>query len=264
MKGVVLAGGLGTRLYPLTEVTNKHLLPVWNKPMIYYPLELMAACGIKDVMIVVGGKSTGEIVRLVKDGRKFGFKGMNYAYQEGEGGIAAALELTKQFVGNDLVFVVLGDNIVLEHEPIAEIVRNIQQFDDNDDLITPAHVILHRVPDIENYGAAQLGADKKVIQIIEKPKSVFTNLAVLGMYIYHGWHLFNAIKQCKPSERGELEISDVNNYFAQNGQLTYSIFNGWWGDAGESFEKYYDVSNYVREQLKGKPSEEFPELLKKG
>lgn len=251
MKGVVLAGGLGTRLRPLTDVTNKHLLPVWDKPMIYYPLQLMSDCGINDVMVVVGGQSTGEVVRLCKDGRQFGLRGLNYAYQEGEGGIAAALRLAMDFVRGDQVFVVLGDNIVLDRD--NEVRNAVIEFSQND---TYAEVFIKRVGDVKNYGCATFCDTelKRIKKIYEKPADPPTDFAVLGMYLYEGPLLEEALESCKPSARGELEITDVNNLFAHGpsssplfgSALGYHELTCYWGDAGESFEKYYEVSSQVR------------------
>jgi glucose-1-phosphate thymidylyltransferase len=250
MKGVVLAGGLGTRLSPLTNITNKHLLPVWDKPMIFYPLEMLRNIGIEDVVIVVGGKSTGEIVRLVGDGRQFGFKNVYYAFQRNEGGIAEALSLAERFNGPEPMCVVLGDNVIE---------KNIKQcVEEWKELRTSAHIILTEVENPQDFGCPifkpYLNNDSlgKIISVEEKPKNPTTKYIVSGIYFYD-CSVFNIIRNIVPSQRQEFEISDVNNWWAELNKLkdglflSYSILDGWWGDAGGSIEGLYNVSMKVKE-----------------
>jgi glucose-1-phosphate thymidylyltransferase len=222
MKGVVLAGGLGTRLYPLTKVTNKHLLPIYNKPMIYYPIETLVEAGITDILLVTGGNSAGDFLKLMGNGKEFGLKHMNYAYQEGEGGIAEALGLAEHFVDDDLVTVILGDNIIS-----GSIKKAVQDFKQQK---VGAKIFLKEVSDPERFGVAMLDGDK-VSKIVEKPKKPESNYAVIGIYIYDST-VFDIIKTLKPSGRGELEITDVNNAYIERATMTYEILDGWWTDAG--------------------------------
>lgn len=242
MKGIVLCGGLGTRLKPLTSVLNKHLLPVHLKPMCYYPLESMASMGIENVMVVVGGKSTGDILNLLKDGSEFGLK-LYYAYQRGETGIAGALALAESFVGRDSCCVILGDNVFGESLlPYAETFFAQSMG---------ARVLLKEVENPQEYGIPQfLGKTLKYIE--EKPRVPQCNLAVTGAYFYDHT-LFDKIRLCKPSERGELEITDVNNLYAVEGTLRHSVLKSWWGDAGSSLESLYTVTEYVRLSGANKP-----------
>jgi glucose-1-phosphate thymidylyltransferase len=225
MKGVVLAGGLGTRLTPLTRVTNKHLLPVYDKPMIFYPIQTLVDAGITDIMLVTGGNNAGEFLRLIGNGEEFGLRHMNYAYQKTEGGIADALRLAKHFVGNDKVAVMLGDNFVQ-----GSIRQAVVQFEQQP---RGAKIFLKEVPHPEEFGVAVLDGDK-VVNIIEKPKQPPTNLAVIGIYLYDN-DVFTICETLKPSDRGELEITDVNNEYIRRGNMTYEVINGWWADCG-SFE----------------------------
>jgi glucose-1-phosphate thymidylyltransferase len=222
MKGVILAGGLGTRLYPLTKITNKHLLPVYNKPMIYYPLEALVKAGIKDIMIVTGGNYAGDFLRLLGNGREFGLKHINYTYQEGEGGIAHALSLAEYFADGSPICVILGDNIVEKN--IKKAVRNFEKQK------VGAKILLKEVPDPERFGVAEI-ENGKLIRIVEKPKKPKSNLAVTGIYMYDS-KVFDIIRTLKPSERGELEITDVNNAYIKEGTMTYEMLEGWWTDAG--------------------------------
>lgn len=235
MKGVILAGGLGTRLRPLTKITNKHLLPIYDKPMIYYPIESMIAAGIDDILVVCGGNHAGEFLRLLGNGREFGLKHLNYTYQEGEGGIADALSLAHYFVGSDKVAVLLGDNIFEKNFKQAK--------EDFEAQPSGAKILLKEVPDPKPYGVAEIQGDR-VVGIEEKPENPKSNLAVIGLYFYDN-AVFDITKTLKPSKRGELEITDVNNAYIQRGEMTYSVLDGWWGDAGESFESLLDVSNLV-------------------
>ncbi len=222
MKGVVLAGGLGTRLYPLTKVTNKHLLPVYNKPMIYYPIETLVEGGITDILLVTGGNSAGDFLKLIGNGKEFGLKHINYTYQEGEGGIAEALGLAEHFADGDLITVVLGDNIIE-----GSIRKAIDDFKKQRE---GAKIFLKPVDDPERFGVAVLNGEK-VMRIDEKPKKPESRYAVIGIYMYDA-AVFNIIKTLKPSGRGELEITDVNNAYIQRGNMTYEILDGWWTDAG--------------------------------
>jgi glucose-1-phosphate thymidylyltransferase len=225
MKGVVLAGGLGSRLRPLTHVTNKHLLPVYNKPMIYYPIQTLVDAGVVDIMLVTGGNSAGDFLRLIGNGEQFGLRHMNYTYQKTEGGIADALSLCAHFVGNDKVVVVLGDNFIQ-----GSIRKAVEDFEKQP---KGAKIFLKEVENPKEFGVAVLDGDK-VTRIIEKPKEPPTNLAVIGIYMYDA-EVFDIVKTLKPSDRGELEITDVNNEYIRRGTMTYEILEGWWADCG-SFE----------------------------
>lgn len=235
MKGVILAGGLGTRLYPLTKVTNKHLLPVGSKPMIYYPLETLVNAGIDDIMIVTGGNNAGDFLRLLGNGREFGLKDISYTYQDGEGGIAAALSLAEHFVDREKVLVMLGDNIIEGN--IREAVR---QFEEQP---SGAKIILKEVPDPKRFGVATLDGDR-VVRITEKPDEPASAYAVIGIYMYDA-RVFEIVRTLKPSDRGELEITDVNNAYIERGEMTYQALEGWWADAGTSFESLLRASNLI-------------------
>jgi glucose-1-phosphate thymidylyltransferase len=222
MKGVILAGGLGTRLYPLTRVTNKHLLPIFNKPMIFYPIEALINAGVRDILIVTGGNSAGDFLRLLGNGKDFGLNHLNYTYQEGEGGIAEALGLAEHFADNGKIIVILGDNIIEKN-----IRKAVQDFERQE---KGAKLLLKEVPDPQRFGVAELEGDR-IVKIVEKPKQPKTNLAVTGFYLYDR-QVFDIVKTLRPSERGELEITDVNNIYIRESQLTYDILDGWWTDAG--------------------------------
>ncbi len=223
MKGIVLAGGLGLRLYPLTSVTNKHLLPVFNKPMIYYPIQMLVDAGIKDIMIVTGGSNAGDFLRLLGDGKGFGLKHLNYTYQKKEGGIAEALGLAEHFgAGSNKLVVVLGDNIIG-----GSISESVQHFANQRQ---GARIILKKVKDADRFGVAKLQG-KKIIRIVEKPKHFVSDYAVTGIYMYDS-KVFEIIKKLKPSERKELEITDVNNQYIEWHQMEYDIMKCWWTDAG--------------------------------
>ncbi|MBN1756239.1 NTP transferase domain-containing protein [bacterium] len=246
MKGVILAGGLGSRLYPLTKITNKHLLPVYHKPMVYFPVELLADAGIKDLMIVCGGNHAGEFMRLLCNGKDFGLNYLTYCYQESEGGIAHALSLTREFVDGDKVVVVLGDNI-LEKGLHSYLTRFLAQE-------KGARILLKEVQNPSDYGV--VGFDKnKITKIVEKPGVPPSKYAVTGIYFYDSL-VFDFIESLKPSERGELEITDVNNAYLQRGLLEYDILDGWWADAGSSIENYYRTICKVREKhLRDNPAD---------
>jgi glucose-1-phosphate thymidylyltransferase len=236
MKGVVLAGGLGTRLYPLTKITNKHLLPVYDKPMIYYPVQCLVNAGITDILIVTGGNSAGDFLQLLGNGADFGLKRINYAYQQGEGGIADALKLAEHFAEGDSICVVLGDNIIE---------GNIKKaVDDFKRQANGAKIMVKEVHDPERFGVATV-KDGKVQRIVEKPKQPETNLAVIGIYLYDA-RVFDICRALKPSARGELEITDVNNEYIRRGSLTCEVLKGWWTDAG-TFESLYRAATLIRE-----------------
>lgn len=239
MKGVILAGGLGTRLMPCTKVTNKHLLPVYDKPMIYYPLKTLVRAGLEDIMIVTGGNNAGDFLRLLSNGQEFGLKDISYTYQEGEGGIADALRLAENFADNDKVVVMLGDNIIEDN--ISDAVREFEKQD------TGARIFLKEVSDPERFGVAEV-KEGKVINIEEKPKKPKSSCAVVGIYMYDS-DVFEIIKTLKPSDRGELEITDVNNEYIRRGTMKYSILEGWWADAATSFEALFRAGQLVRKEL---------------
>ncbi len=237
MKGVILAGGLGTRLHPLTRITNKHLLPVYDKPMIYYPIQSLVDAGITEIMIVTGGPYAGEFLRLIGNGQEFGLKGVEYAYQEGEGGIAAALKLAQHFVGDDRLVVILGDNIVG-----GNIRKAVDGFARQR---VGAKILLKEVADPEHYGCPEIRGHK-ITRIEEMPRRPRSRFAVIGIYFYDN-RVFDIIRTLKPSARGELEITDVNNAYVRRGRMTYDVMDGWWGDAGESIEAYLRVNRMVAE-----------------
>lgn len=234
MKGVILAGGLGTRLYPLTKITNKHLLPVYDRPMIYYPIEALVAAGITDIMIVTGGRKSGDFLSLLGNGEDFGLKHLNYTYQKGEGGIAEALGLAEHWASGDSICVILGDNII-EHN-IAKAVGDFREQGRG------AKIILKEVDDPQRFGVAELRGEK-VVNIVEKPKTPVSNLAVIGIYMYDP-RVFDVIKTLEPSDRGELEITDVNNWYIRDASMTYEVLEGWWTDAG-TFDSLRKASNLV-------------------
>lgn len=234
MKGVVLAGGLGTRLHPLTKVTNKHLLPVYDKPMVYYPIEALVQAGIREIMIVTGGNSAGDFLRLLGNGKEFGLGHLNYTYQEGEGGIAEALGLCREFVDRDRVAVILGDNIF--ERSIKGSVESFQAQESG------ARILLKEVPDPERFGVARLDGDR-ITEIIEKPADPPSSYAVTGVYFYDH-QVWDVIDGLEPSTRGELEITDVNNYYIQKDQLQFSTMEGWWTDAG-TFESLRRATELV-------------------
>jgi len=232
IKGVVLAGGLGTRMYPLTKITNKHLLPVYNKPMIYYPINTLVEAGIKDILIVTGGTHAGEFLRLLGNGRQFGLKHINYTYQEGEGGIAQALDLAEHFSDGGSVAVILGDNIIEK-----SIKAHVEKFRKQG---KGARLLLKEVDDPERFGVAEIKGDR-VLSIAEKPKKPKSRFVVTGIYMYdHA--VFDIIKTLKPSKRGELEITDVNNAYIKRGELAFDILKGWWTDSG-TFDSLLRANN---------------------
>jgi len=231
VKGIVLAGGLGTRLAPLTKITNKHLLPVYDKPMIYYPIQNLVDAGIDDILIVTGGNHAGDFLRLLGNGKDFGLKHLNYTYQEGEGGIAEALGLAEYFAEDKKIVVILGDNLI-EHG-IADYVQRFRQQERG------AKILLKEVPEPQRFGVAEVDGDR-IVGIEEKPAQPKSTYAVTGYYMYDS-QVFDIIKTLKPSNRGELEITDVNNAYIQQGTMTYEILPGWWTDAG-TFESLYHAT----------------------
>lgn len=239
MKGVILAGGLGTRLYPLTKVTNKHLLPVYNKPMIFYPIDTLVKAGITDIMVVTGGPHCGHFMSILKNGHELGIKHLEYAYQEDEGGIAHALSLAENFAEGDSITVILGDNT-----SDSDISKPVSEFKDG------ALIFLKEVPDPQRFGIATFDSNdsSKITKITEKPKEPDSNMAVTGVYIYDK-QVFEFIKSIKPSDRGELEITDVNNRYVEKGQLRWSELEGYWWDAG-TFETLLEANNYWAKKVK--------------
>ncbi len=234
MKGVVLAGGTGSRLYPLTKITNKHLLPVYDKPMIYYPIQTLVDAGIREILIVTGGKNAGDFLRLLANGREFGLRHLHYTYQEGEGGIAEALALAEHFADGDKLCVILGDNIIEGTiRPAVEAFRRQPRG---------AKILLKEVPDAERFGVAEIDGDR-ILSIEEKPKRPRSHYAVTGIYMYDNT-VFDKIRALVPSERGELEITDVNNAYIREGTMTFAFLEGWWTDAG-TFDSLLRAANLV-------------------
>src|SRR5258706_10801098 len=245
MKGVVLAGGTGSRLNPLTRVTNKHLLPVYDKPMVYYPVQTLVNAGIQEILLVTGGKNAGEFLRLLGNGRDFGLKHVNYTYQEGEGGIADALGLAEHFADGESICVVLGDNIIENN--VRQAVESFKSQSRG------AKILLKEVQDAERFGVAEIRGDR-VVSIEEKHRKPKRNYAVIGIYLYDAT-VFQKIRRLKPSARGELEITDANNFYLDEGNLTYEILDGWWTDAG-TFESLLRANNLVAETGANKMSKE--------
>ena len=236
---MVLAGGLGTRLLPLTKVTNKHLLPIYNKPMIYYPIETLVRAGIREILIVTGGNNAGEFLRLLGNGKEFGLRHLNYTYQEGEGGIAEALGLAEHFADEEAVVVILGDNII--EGDIRGAVDGFRKQGKG------AKILLKEVEDPERFGVAEFEEDR-IVSIEEKPKAPKSRYAVTGIYMYDS-RVFQIIKGLKPSQRGELEITDVNNAYIRRGEMTFDILDGWWTDAG-TFESLFRANRLIAEKVK--------------
>ena len=234
MKGVVLAGGTGTRLLPLTKITNKHLLPIYDRPMVYYPIQALVNAGIRDIMIVTGGRNAGDFLRLLGNGKHFGLAHLNYAYQEGEGGIAEALALAEHFADGDRICVILGDNII--EGSIRDAVQAFEKQAEG------ARILLKQVPDAGRFGVAEL-RDNRVIGIEEKPKQPKSDYAVTGIYMYDQ-SVFNKVRVLVPSDRGELEITDVNNAYIREESLEFSFLEGWWTDAG-TFDSLLRAGNLV-------------------
>ena len=239
MKGVITAGGLGTRLYPLTHVTNKHLLPIYNKPMIFYPIETLVKAGIDEIMIIVGGPHVGHFLSILKNGRELGVKHLEFAYQEKEGGIAQALALAEGFAEGEDITVILGDNTT-----DADISKDVKKFKGG------AKIFLKKVPDPRRYGVPTFNKKNKSIidKITEKPASPASDFAVTGLYMYDN-KVFDYIKKVKPSGRGELEITDVNNEYIRRGEMSWSLLKGYWRDAG-TFDTLLEANNYWAKKAK--------------
>jgi glucose-1-phosphate thymidylyltransferase len=236
MKGIVLAGGTGSRLFPLTKITNKHLLPIFDKPMIYYPIQTLVDAGIRDLLIVTGGRNSGDFLRLLANGKEFGLKHINYTYQEGEGGIAEALALAEHFAEGNKICVILGDNII--EGSIADAVRDFEQQERG------AKILLKEVQDAERFGVAEIRGDR-IIGIEEKPLRPKSKYAVTGIYLYDET-VFNKTRTLTPSARGELEITDVNNAYICEGTMTFNYLQGWWTDAG-TFDSLLRAANMVHD-----------------
>jgi len=236
MKGIVLAGGLGSRLYPLTKVTNKHLLPVYNEPMIYYSIRTLVNAGISEILIVTGGNNAGDFLKLLGNGSDFGLKHLNYTYQEGEGGIAAALSLAEFFSDNGKIIVILGDNIIEKN--IRKAVESFKKQKEG------ARIMLKEVPDPQRFGVPVFDGDQ-IVCIVEKPFPPASNYALTGIYMYDS-RVFDFIKTLKPSERGELEITEINNFYIKEGKMEWDILDGWWTDAG-TFQSLQYAGNMVAE-----------------
>jgi glucose-1-phosphate thymidylyltransferase len=242
-KGLILAGGSGTRLHPVTRAVCKQLIPIYDKPMIYYPIETLVRAGIKDIMIVTGGNSAGDFLRLLGNGREFGLKDIYYTYQEGEGGIADALKLCEHFAEGERIAVILGDNIIQD-----DITPYVQKFQEQD---SGARILLKQVDDPERFGCPELDGDR-IVRIEEKPIEPKSRYAVTGIYMYDR-RVFDFCRRLKPSARGELEITDVNNAYIREGDLFYDILEGWWSDAGQ-FESLYRANELVaRERMASAP-----------
>jgi len=238
MKGVVLAGGSGSRLNPLTRVTNKHLLPIYDKPMVYYPLQTLVEAGIQDILIVTGGNKAGDFLRLLRNGKDFGLKQLSFAYQDGEGGIADALRLAEPFAAGEKICVVLGDNILENSIRMAR-----EKFERQ---TGGALILLKEVPDAERFGVPVFEG-KRIVRIEEKPKVPCSPYAVIGVYFYDGT-VFDRVRRLKPSGRGEFEITDVNNSYVLEEQLSYDVIEGGWTDAG-TFESLWRATKMVREKV---------------
>ena len=247
MKGVILAGGKGTRLHPLTRITNKHLLPIYDRPMVTYAIEALVTAGVSELMLVTGGTHAGEFFRLLGDGHAYGIDRLFYAYQEQEGGIAEALGLAERFIDEEPVCVMLADN-VLERSIRPTVDAFLRQP-------SGARILLSRVEDpshLRHLGVPDLGEDGRVRGIVEKPDDPPSEFAVTGVYFYDPT-VFDVIPTLQPSGRGELEITDVNNWFVSQGTMEYDVLEGFWGDAGESIDAYYAVNDFVRTHGANKP-----------
>jgi glucose-1-phosphate thymidylyltransferase len=242
MKGIVLAGGTGSRLFPLTKITNKHLLPIYDKPMIYYPIQTLVDAGIRDLLVVTGGRNSGDFLRLLANGKEFGLKHINYTYQEGEGGIAEALSLAEHFADKKKICVILGDNVI--EGSIAQAVRDFERQERG------AKILLKEVDDAERFGVAEIQGDR-IVGIEEKPPHPKSNYAVTGIYMFDET-VFDKTRTLKPSARGELEITDVNNAYIREGTMTFDFLEGWWTDAG-TFESLLRAANLVHDTRQRQP-----------
>ncbi len=238
MKGVILAGGTGSRLDPVTRVTNKQLLPVYDKPMIYYPIETLVNAGIREVLLVTSGSSAGDFMRLLGNGHAFGLDYLGYTYQDGAGGIAEAIGLAEPFVGADRMVVMLGDNIIG-----GSIVAPVRKFEQQ---ASGAKVLLSEVDNPQAYGVVELDGDR-IVRFVEKPSDPPSNLAVTGIYLFDG-RAFDLIRSLDRSERGELEVTDLNNAYRERGEMTYDILDGYWADCGESIDHYLQACNLVAQR----------------
>jgi glucose-1-phosphate thymidylyltransferase len=234
MKGVVLAGGTGSRLFPLTKITNKHLLPVYDKPMIYYPIQTMVDAGIRDILVVTGGKHAGDFLQLLANGKQFGLTHIDYTYQEGEGGIADALSLAEDFADGEKICVILGDNLI--EGSIRGAAEDFQAQP------CGAKILLKEVHDAERFGVAELDGER-ILNIEEKPQHPKSNYAVTGIYMYDAT-VFDKVRTLVPSRRGELEITDVNNAYIREGSMSFAFLEGWWTDAG-TFDSLLRAANLV-------------------
>ena len=239
MKGVVLAGGTGSRLFPLTKITNKHLLPIYDKPMIYYPIRTLVDAGIRDILIVTGGRNAGDFLRLLANGKEFGLTHLDFTYQEGEGGIADALGLAEHFADGSKLCVILGDNLI--EGSIREAADEFRRQERG------AKILLKQVSDAERFGVAEI-QDGRIVRIEEKPLRPKSNYAVTGIYMYDGT-VFEKIRTLVPSRRGELEITDVNNAYIHEGGMTFHHLEGWWTDAG-TFDSLLRASNLVAQSVR--------------
>jgi glucose-1-phosphate thymidylyltransferase len=241
VKGVVLAGGTGTRLHPLTRITNKHLLPIYDRPMISFAIEALVRAGVMELMLVTGGTHAGEFLRLLGNGHEYGVDRLLYAYQERPGGIAEALGLAERFAGRDRTVVMLADNVV--ERSLAPFVANFEAQ------AAGARILLSRVEEaihLRHLGVPELDDRGKIVRILEKPEDPPSAFAVTGIYFYPP-EVFEVVSTLKPSGRGELEITDVNNHFVEAGCMEYDVLEGFWGDAGESIDAYYTVNDFVRQ-----------------
>jgi glucose-1-phosphate thymidylyltransferase len=247
MKGVILAGGTGTRLHPLTRITNKHLLPIYDRPMVSYAIETLVTAGVTELMLVTGGTHAGEFLRLLGNGHEFGIDRLSYSYQERAGGIAEALGLAERFVDGESVVVMLADNVVE-----APLRPSVEAFEAQE---RGARILLSRVDEPEHLrhvGVPELDGSGAVMRIVEKPERPPSPYAVTGIYFYDA-EVFGVIPSLEPSGRGELEITDVNNWYVEQGTMRYDVLEGFWGDAGESIDAYYEVNDWVRDRAAGRP-----------
>jgi glucose-1-phosphate thymidylyltransferase len=251
MKGIVLAGGLGTRLHPLTKITNKHLLPVYNRPMIHYPIQTLVDAGITEILIVTGGRNAGDFLQLLGNGKDFGLKHLDYTYQEGEGGIAAALSLAEYFAKKDPICVILGDNLYEK-----SVRQSVEEFIQRG---RGAKILLKKVENPQRFGVPVIDGDR-IVKIEEKPKQPKSDYAVTGLYMYDP-SVFDIIKTLKPSGRGELEITDVNNAYIERNEMTYAIVDGWWSDAG-TFDSLLRSNILVASQSESDSEEISQEAIK--
>ena len=249
MKGIVLAGGTGSRLFPLTKITNKHLLPIYDKPMIYFPIQTLVDAGIEEIMLVTGGKNSGDFLRLLANGKEFGLKHIDYTYQEGEGGIADALALAEHFADGQKICVVLGDNVIEGNIREAADAFRAQK--------SGARILLKQVEDAERFGVAELDGDR-IVNIEEKPRRPKSDFAVTGIYMFDET-VFDKIRRLVPSRRGELEITDVNNAYIREGSMAFSFLQGWWTDAG-TFESLLRAANLVASTARNRVEDEVPVL----